>query len=144
CIICTDALPPTSFPPQPPTAHCTHSPQVCTADLDAWIRSSLTTKGPAAIGCPECGNHLTHPDIHRLAAPLTLAAFETAQTRALLSADPNFRWCLSAAACGSGQLHASGRAGPIMTCGACGFKQCVIHERAWHEGLTCREFDERV
>lgn len=32
----------------------------------------------------------------------------------------------------------------IFSCIACGFRVCVFHEREWHRGETCDEFDRRV
>lgn len=30
---------------------------------------------------------------------------------------------------------------PIVTCVGCGNKSCYIHNVAWHEGMTCDEYD---
>jgi hypothetical protein len=30
-----------------------------------------------------------------------------------------------------------------MLCNACGYEMCYIHQRPWHSGLTCQEFDEQ-
>jgi hypothetical protein len=35
-------------------------------------------------------------------------------------------------------------ADPIVTCHACGLKQCFKHKAPWHEGLTCQQWDEKV
>jgi hypothetical protein len=31
-----------------------------------------------------------------------------------------------------------------MRCVRCGFKTCVQHETKWHDGETCKEYDDRV
>jgi hypothetical protein len=31
----------------------------------------------------------------------------------------------------------------IVTCYHCGTKQCFRHQIAWHEGLTCDQWDEQ-
>ncbi|KAF2185229.1 hypothetical protein K469DRAFT_497468, partial [Zopfia rhizophila CBS 207.26] len=54
-----------------------------------------------------------------------------------------FRWC-PRADCSSGQIHDTGRDGPIFTCVKCRTKLCLFHETAWHEAETCEEFDHRM
>ncbi|KAH0534044.1 hypothetical protein FGG08_007351 [Glutinoglossum americanum] len=49
-----------------------------------------------------------------------------------------FGYCHSEG-CNSGQEHTSGNEAPLMTCIACGFKNCFFCDSAWHEGRTCRE-----
>ena len=51
----------------------------------------------------------------------------------------NFFWCTRG--CGSGQIHESGNEHPIVTCRHCGHRSCFQHQTAWHEDLTCDEFD---
>ena len=64
-------------------------------------------------------------------------------TKAALGEDENFRWCLRPG-CNNGQYHESGTDGPIFRCAACGFRLCVIHNSAWHEGYTCSEWDYKA
>lgn len=51
----------------------------------------------------------------------------------------NFVWCTGG--CGFGQIHESGNDHPIVTCRHCGHRSCFHHQTAWHEDLTCDEFD---
>ncbi|EEY19611.1 conserved hypothetical protein [Verticillium alfalfae VaMs.102] len=51
----------------------------------------------------------------------------------------NFIWC--AGGCGSGQIHETGAEQPIVICLHCSGRSCFTHEVAWHDGLTCEEFD---
>ena len=71
--------------------------------------------------------------------------FDLLSARSALNDCENFRWCL-APGCKSGQEHISGVEGNIFRCNACGFRVCIIHEKAgtWHEGETCEEYDYRV
>lgn len=55
--------------------------------------------------------------------------------------DPLFRRCLRST-CHGGQVHESGDAAPLMTCMFCEYKMCFTHQREWHAGQTCKEFDE--
>lgn len=51
----------------------------------------------------------------------------------------NFIWCT--ADCGSGQLHITGKDQPIVTCLHCGHRSCFTHNLAWHENMSCEEYD---
>ncbi|THV52268.1 hypothetical protein BGAL_0084g00280 [Botrytis galanthina] len=55
-----------------------------------------------------------------------------------LRSNPNFFWCL-APNCGSGQIREGDD--PEMICGSCKASTCVHHQTAWHNGLTCEQFD---
>lgn len=59
-------------------------------------------------------------------------------TRAILAADPNFRYCLSTS-CTSGQVHLLGGDEPIFVCHACGHRHCTVCNQNWHEGALCPE-----
>ncbi|OCL04376.1 hypothetical protein AOQ84DRAFT_346315 [Glonium stellatum] len=143
CIICTDAKPVGKFPRGKITANCEHEPQVCLKDLKTWITLELKSKGWESISCPECKEPLRHSDIRKFASRKTFARYETLMTRAALSADPNFRWCLNPS-CDSGQIHKIRRNGPKFRCDECKKRFCMFHERPWHEGETCQQFDRRA
>ncbi|KAJ4255589.1 hypothetical protein NW762_009586 [Fusarium torreyae] len=57
-----------------------------------------------------------------------------------MSEAENFIWCTSG--CGSGQIHESGPAQPIVTCLHCNHRSCFHHNVAWHETLSCEEYDQ--
>ena len=172
CIICTDAKQIGKFPQGKITACCGHEPQVCSKDVQIWITSELESKGWQNIRCPECREPLERSDIRKLASKKTFARsacspysktvqqfgilshtipgsllikfrYETLVTRAILSANPNFRWCLNPE-CDSGQIHENSKDGPIFRCAECKAKICTFHDRAWHKGETCEQFDRRV
>ena len=52
-----------------------------------------------------------------------------------------FIWC-SNLSCSSGQLNKGGQSNIIVTCFHCHQKTCFTHRIAWHEGMTCQEYDE--
>lgn len=143
CLICAEDKPAHDFPARKITPDCQHEPQVCSRDLQTWIASEMEDKGWDKIACPECNEPLKHSDVQALALKVTFERYETLATRALLSSDSNFVWCLKTD-CGSGQIHESGRDGPIFTCVECKTKICITHARAWHEGETCQQFDRRM
>lgn len=57
-----------------------------------------------------------------------------------MSEAENFVWCTSG--CGSGQIHDSGSEQPIVTCLHCGHRSCFHHNVAWHQTLSCDEYDQ--
>ncbi|KAM0505608.1 hypothetical protein ACHAP8_001837 [Fusarium lateritium] len=66
--------------------------------------------------------------------------YETIALRAAMSEADNFVWCTSG--CGSGQIHESGSAQPIVACLHCNHRSCFHHNVAWHETLSCDEYDK--
>lgn len=53
----------------------------------------------------------------------------------------DFAWC-KGPGCDSGQIHEGGAEQPISKCQICSFRTCFYHQVAWHERLTCEEYDE--
>ncbi|RFU81306.1 e3 ubiquitin- ligase ari9 [Trichoderma arundinaceum] len=66
--------------------------------------------------------------------------YETLALRAAMAEAENFFWCTSG--CGSGQIHDSGHDQPIVICLHCTHRSCFHHNVAWHQGLTCEEYDQ--
>ena len=75
-----------------------------------------------------------------MSSRLTSLRYETIALRAAMSEADNFVWCTSG--CGSGQIHESGTAQPIVTCLHCNHRSCFHHNVAWHESLSCEEYDQ--
>ncbi|KAF5021426.1 hypothetical protein F66182_6520 [Fusarium sp. NRRL 66182] len=90
--------------------------------------------------CPECRELLEYVDIQRYADKQTFTRYETLALRAAVSEAENFIWCTSG--CGSGQIHESGSAQPIVICLHCSHRSCFHHNVAWHETLSCEEYDQ--
>ncbi|ENH68698.1 Putative E3 ubiquitin-protein ligase ARI9 [Fusarium oxysporum f. sp. cubense race 1] len=65
--------------------------------------------------------------------------YERQALRAAVEEDENFFWCTSD--CGSGQIHDSGSAQPIVVCIKCSHRSCFRHGVNWHEDLSCEEYD---
>lgn len=58
-----------------------------------------------------------------------------------LASEPNFRWCLSPT-CENGQVYENvDELLAAVQCEECGFRMCFRHQRPWHIGMTCAEFD---
>ncbi|KAL7798176.1 hypothetical protein V8C37DRAFT_368983 [Trichoderma ceciliae] len=140
CSICADTKEEVLFPRFSPTASCTHAPLACLECLERSIRSDLTSKIWTDIRCPECRELLDYTDIQRYADDETFKRYETLALRAAMGEAENFFWCTSG--CGSGQIHDTGHDQPIVTCLHCAHRSCFHHNVAWHQGLTCEEYDQ--
>ncbi|KAL7822269.1 hypothetical protein V8C26DRAFT_390525 [Trichoderma gracile] len=140
CSICADTKEPILFPRFSPTASCEHPPTACLECLERSIRSDLTSKIWTDIRCPECRGLLDYTDIQRYADEETFRRYETLALRAAMAEAENFFWCTSG--CGSGQIHETGHDLPIVICLHCSHRSCFRHNVAWHQGLTCDEYDE--
>lgn len=104
----------------------------------------MESKGWDKVTCPECDEKLDYENMKTLAAPDMFARFDALSTRAVLSTLPDFRWC-RAPDCTSGQIHTgSPSKNPIFRCTSCKFAYCVNHEREWHKGETCKQYDARM
>ncbi|KAB5580861.1 hypothetical protein GE09DRAFT_1213308 [Coniochaeta sp. 2T2.1] len=139
CTVCFDSKNPTEMALQI-TAGCKHKGTTCRDCLKQWIHSSLESSTWDKLKCPECPTSLTFGTVKRYASKDDFERYDTLATRAALESMPNFRWCLSPD-CESGQIH-----DPTclkFTCMACKGKHCVNHNKPWHSGETCKEYDRR-
>ncbi|KAK3904105.1 hypothetical protein C8A05DRAFT_13984 [Staphylotrichum tortipilum] len=139
CIVCTDTKPVYEFPATTITKTCTHDPTTCNVCVAASIRVDLNHRLWNEIRCPECRETLEYDDVQRFADDETKERYQTLSFRTAISSSPNFIWCTSG--CGYGQVHESGLAQPIVTCRLCAHRSCFHHRVAWHENLTCGEYD---
>jgi hypothetical protein len=96
---------------------------------------------PKSTPVSQCLQRLSFNDVRRGASAETFAAYDRILTRNALAQESEFNWCL-ATGCNAGQL--SRDENEFMICHPCDHKQCVRHQRAWHDGETCAPFDHRV
>ncbi|KAK4166392.1 hypothetical protein QBC43DRAFT_17163 [Cladorrhinum sp. PSN259] len=156
------------FPPSSALPSCAenHQLNICRSCLSRTIRSQLETRGRAAsqsLICPtpECGHMYTHSELRIILDEETFTLYDRQRLNLHLSSEPNFRWCLREG-CASGQIYevvgpgwgliqgpdlpvASGRSHPNRNrvyCSDCSFVMCFEHQVAWHEGMSCQEYDE--
>ncbi|KAI1122433.1 hypothetical protein F5Y10DRAFT_254024 [Nemania abortiva] len=139
CIVCIETIPRRGFPESPISPVCGHETQCCLKCLATHLTSQLESNGPKSFTCPQCRGALPYASIQRFASPETYAQYDKLLARDGLAEEPNFCWCT--AGCGSGQLHLEGRENPLMICTNCRGKTCFNHQSPWHDGLTCREYD---
>ncbi|KAE9380095.1 hypothetical protein N431DRAFT_394595 [Stipitochalara longipes BDJ] len=107
------------------------------------INSQLLTISWDRIGCPLDGHHLSADIVRKFLDPAALTKYNNFVELRPIRNDPNFRWCANPK-CQSGQIHKGGEVQPKMVCKECLSLTCFTHERAWHWGQTCKEFDEHL
>ncbi|KAK4238357.1 hypothetical protein C8A03DRAFT_33599 [Achaetomium macrosporum] len=139
CVVCTDTKSISEFPVTAITRACNHEPMTCLVCVATSIRADLNNRLWNEIRCPECGETLEYDDVQRFADDGTKERYQTLSFRAALSSSPTFLWCT--AGCGYGQVHEGGVEQPIVTCRVCSCRSCFHHKVAWHETLTCEEYD---
>ncbi|KAL2197022.1 hypothetical protein P885DRAFT_36033 [Corynascus similis CBS 632.67] len=139
CIICTDTKPVSDFPAVAITKACAHEPTTCLACVATSIRTDLNSRLWNEIKCPECRATLEYDDVQRFADEETKERYQNLSFRSAISSSPAFLWCT--AGCGYGQVHEGGASSPIVTCRLCSQRSCFHHKVAWHENLTCDEYD---
>ncbi|KAI1186495.1 hypothetical protein F5B17DRAFT_359556 [Nemania serpens] len=140
CIVCIENIPRRGFPQSSISPVCSHEVQCCLKCLATHLASQLDSNGPKSFTCPQCRGALPYASIQQFASPETFTQYDKWLARNGLAEEPNFCWCT--AGCGSGQLHLEGRENPLMICNNCRGKTCFNHQAPWHDGQTCREFDD--
>ncbi|KEQ68764.1 hypothetical protein M436DRAFT_57838 [Aureobasidium namibiae CBS 147.97] len=139
CVVCDDTKHQDEFPSTEEVSSHRHGADVCRDCYINHIEVEIDSKQWNEVACPECMTTLSFHEVKSLTNDESFAKYERACVRATLSADPDFRHCLSAT-CSSGQLHSGGSGEPIFRCEECGYKHCVVCETNWHEDQTCEEF----
>jgi hypothetical protein len=139
CTVCIDSKPVAAFPGAAVTKTCTHPPTACLDCVAASIRADLNNRLWNQIRCPECRETLEYDDVQRYADAETRERYQTLSFRYAVSEADNFIWCT--AGCGYGQVHEGGVDSPIVTCLLCDQRTCFAHGVAWHENLSCDEYD---
>ncbi|KFH40215.1 E3 ubiquitin-protein ligase parkin-like protein [Hapsidospora chrysogenum ATCC 11550] len=139
CVVCTEEKDPREFPLTSLTRSCGHGPWTCSMCISTSIRTQLDAKRWDHIGCPECHAPLDYTTVKKYADEQTFLRYDNFSLRAALDKIDDFFWCLND--CGAGQIHEPCNEHTIMTCVKCGHRTCFHHGVAWHENLTCDEYD---
>ncbi|PVF96666.1 hypothetical protein CPB86DRAFT_708599, partial [Serendipita vermifera] len=157
CVVCRNDIEENQFPQSAPCEGCTHLPEVCLECLRQTIQTAITIgEFLSGISCPSanCSEKLDYFAVEKWADKDTferrhcLSNYPHRYDKLLLQNSlrtevPSYVLCISPT-CGSGQEHTGGESNSIVTCHACGLKQCFKHQTPWHEGLTCDQWDEQI
>ncbi|THY85706.1 hypothetical protein D6C92_08777 [Aureobasidium pullulans] len=92
---------------------------------------------------PQCAVLLGYEEVKNTTNAENFTKYDEAAFRAAVSADPEFRYCMSTT-CKSGQCHPAGIDEPTFCCRECGHNHCVSCEANWHEGLTCAQYQDTL
>ncbi|KAK4206386.1 hypothetical protein QBC37DRAFT_300910, partial [Rhypophila decipiens] len=139
CQICSNTKPQTLFPTSKLTDSCNEHPLPCLSCVAGAIAADFTGRifSPTQIRCPVCTTALAYPAVLKYATGEIRERYERLTLVKALQDDQKFVLCQ----CGTGQIHETGAAQPIVTCLQCRGKSCFVHRTAWHENLTCAEYD---
>ncbi|KAK3939289.1 hypothetical protein QBC46DRAFT_263708 [Diplogelasinospora grovesii] len=140
CIACVETKDVTQFPKGSVTSACNHPPGVCLECVARTIEADLHRKGWKDLRCPECRAELQYHDVQRFANNTSKDKYEQYTVRETMSQVEGFFWC-TGPDCGAGQIHEGGAQEPIVICRDCGHRSCFNHKVAWHENLSCEEYD---
>ncbi|THW71043.1 hypothetical protein D6D19_07480 [Aureobasidium pullulans] len=91
----------------------------------------------------QCAVLLGYEEVKNMTNAENFTKYDEAAFRAAVSADPEFRYCMSTT-CKSGQGHPAGIDEPTFCCRECGHNHCVSCEANWHEGLTCAQYQDTL
>ncbi|THW30172.1 hypothetical protein D6D25_05918 [Aureobasidium pullulans] len=91
----------------------------------------------------QCAVLLGYEEVKNMTNAENFEKYDEAAFRAAVSADPEFRYCMSTT-CKSGQCHPAGIDEPTFCCRECGHNHCVSCEANWHEGLTCAQYQHSL
>ena len=81
---------------------------------------------------------MEYNEVQRFADRATFAKYDE---RILNDAITRRNDWFSCPGCPSGQIHDAADGAPIVTCGNCNHKYCFRHRTAWHETMSCDEYD---
>ncbi|SPO04616.1 uncharacterized protein DNG_07301 [Cephalotrichum gorgonifer] len=137
------------FPPQSVLPECAkhHALDICIKCISRYMKQQVhSARGPVKCFMPDCGQVYAQKQVKLLAGAKAFRRWEKLQLAAVLSGQEGFLWCLRPG-CRNGQIHDVPRLDDSIPevnkidCNHCGFLMCFKHQRAWHDGMTCREFD---
>ncbi|KAG8747062.1 hypothetical protein FRC10_002478 [Ceratobasidium sp. 414] len=145
CVVCFEPEPVVRFAERSPTADCAHSASVCVSCLEHHILIAIHHCGNMDVRCPHegCGKKLEYWDIYASVRNWgMLVYYEALLLRREVEGEKDFVWCKNPQ-CRSGQTHKNGKYNPVVICTTCNAKSCYNHDRPWHEGLTCEQYDKQ-
>ncbi|KAM7210785.1 hypothetical protein V8F06_013832, partial [Rhypophila decipiens] len=139
CEICPDIKSPALFPTTKLTDSRNDHPLPCLSCVANAIAADFKHKifSPTQIRCPVCTAALSYGAVLKYATREISERYERLTLVKSLQDDQKFVLCH----CGAGHIHETDTVQPIVTCLQCQRKSCFVHRTAWHENLTCAEYD---
>ncbi|THW95736.1 hypothetical protein D6D15_01245 [Aureobasidium pullulans] len=143
CTVCDTNKGSNQFPSSTKVSSHDHGANVCRACYMIHIQVEIDSKMWDQVACPECAVLLGYEEVKNMTNAEDFSKYDEAAFRAALSADAEFRYCMSTT-CKSGQCHPAGIDEPTFCCRECGHNHCVSCEANWHEGLTCAQYQHSL
>lgn len=146
CLVCRDE--PQYFPKDPPTSHCSHAPEVCSACLGRTIQEAVKhgnyNGDGTQIRCPSynCDQWMGYLEIRQWAPNDVCEKYDNYLLNRSLRSDALFVRCVNPK-CSAGQVHTEKGNNPIVICYSCRKSQCFNHRIEWHAGYTCKQWDKQ-
>ncbi|KAG9239497.1 hypothetical protein BJ875DRAFT_519456 [Amylocarpus encephaloides] len=142
CAFCKVALPVARFPGEGIHEGCEEGNEVCLRCLEKAIDAQIVKKPWELVMCVKCTGTLEEDDLKAFAGLEAFELYKIHHHPTHTSTHPSLTFCASPS-CISSQLHfpSTNPSGPLMSCHACGFHTCSHHQRPYHHGLSCEEYD---
>ena len=113
--------------------------EFCKTCLADYIKQKILSNQLLEIKCPDdCGKPLEDDETENILTetPDLYKRFLKFKNIALLSLDPNIRWCVRAEC--EGYIKRDKNSNKLI-CGKCNQAMCFLCRNAWHEAQTCEE-----
>ena len=121
-------------------------PTICHVCLETYlVQYFFKFKGNTLnFSCPCCSNIWDMSMVEKLMGSTKFAACLERLAHRSLESSPTFRWC-AADKCTSGQFYDEDQVkvdNKKICCGHCESVNCFDCRAVWHEGLSCKEFQD--
>jgi IBR domain, a half RING-finger domain len=142
CGICsTELLHTFNTPWRRITPQCSHPSKICLHCLQKHIETQFKMKSWDKIQCPVCTKKMAANDIKAWSTPDFFERYGRVSAVPAAKGGTNFRWC-AAPECQNG-FDCDPDSGTFVTCDACGRMTCLSCDVEYHEGVSCKEFQEQ-
>ena len=134
CLICYEMKNLADFIKNDKIAH-----DFCSLCLISYVTQKIFTNQIIDIKCPDdCGVSYTDEEIHSILTNNVelYNKYEKFKKIAILSQDPNIRWCVRAECTG---YMKGDKLSKKLICDLCGQEMCFLCRNAWHEGQNCEQ-----
>lgn len=121
--------------------------ETCRPCMDIYLDHYFfrTFGANTVMKCPLCTTTWTLTNLEHFLGKERMESHLERMTHRLLESSANFRWC-AADKCVSGQFYDDKEiekpGGEKVCCGLCEGQNCFECRAVWHEGLTCKEYQD--
>jgi IBR domain, a half RING-finger domain len=123
------------------TADCAHRSTICLACLQNHIQNQLEMNTVAEIPCTTCNGILALDDIKAWTVPEFFEPYGRISVQQAVHEGHSFRWCVGRG-CQNGFLCDPDSESYAM-CDKCGQVTCLSCNVAYHEGVSCKDFQDQ-